>query len=62
MFDIEHRKGDRPVGRQIIYSNFLIEALASAKRVATRLGADHMTVSDDHGELLGVFQASYRVH
>lgn len=61
MFEIEHRRGERPIGRQIIYSKFLVEALASARRMAARLGADHMTVSDDQGDLLGVFQASYRV-
>ena len=61
MFDIEHRKGAVAIGHQIIRSKMLTEALASARRMAAKLGADHMTITDDRGDLVGVFQAGFRV-
>lgn len=60
MFDIEHRRGERAVAHQRVQSRRLTEALTAARRVASGLGADHMTVSDDRGDLIGVFQAAYR--
>jgi hypothetical protein len=62
MFAIEHRKGDKALGQQLIYSRVFTDALASACRMAARLGADHMTISDPRGNLIGVFQASGRSH
>ena len=62
MFDIEHRRGDWAVGRQILRSNTLTEALAIACRMAARLGADHMTITDDRGDLIGVFQSDQRLN
>jgi hypothetical protein len=62
MFDIEHRKGDRAVGREISQSNVLADALAGARRMAAKLDADHLTVTDARGDLIGVFQADFRLH
>ncbi|HEX4184066.1 MAG TPA: hypothetical protein VHY34_12490 [Caulobacteraceae bacterium] len=56
MFDIEHRKGERTVGRQLIRCDALTEALARAAPMAAILGADYMTILDGSGELVGVFR------
>ena len=61
MFDIELRKGDRTVGRQIVHSDILTVALAGVRRIAAALDADHMTITDARGDLIGVFQTDERI-
>ena len=61
MFDIELRKGDRTVGRQIVHSEILAVALEAVHRIAANLDADHMTITDARGELIGVFQTEERM-
>jgi hypothetical protein len=56
MFQIEHHRAGSAVGRQYIRAAALAEALAGAKQMAARLGADQMTVLDANGEFIGVFQ------
>jgi len=58
MFQIEHRRADSAIGRQVIRAERLVIALAAARQMAIRLGADHMTVTDARGDLIGVFRAS----
>jgi hypothetical protein len=57
MFQIEHRRAGSAVGRQIIQAAGLAAALASARVMAARLGADQMTVTDASGGFIGVFRA-----
>jgi len=60
MFRIERRRGETAVARQTVRSKRLTDALASARQVGARLGADHMTVSDDQKGFVGVFRSSFR--
>jgi hypothetical protein len=57
MFQIEHRRAGSAVGRQLIRAAGLAAALANARSMAARLGADQVTVTDEHGGFIGVFQA-----
>jgi hypothetical protein len=56
MFQIEHRRAGSAIGRQFIRATGLADALANARLMAARLGADHMTVTDANGGFIGVFQ------
>ena len=60
MFEIEHRKGEAPLARQLSYTRSLSEALASAHAVAIQFGADHMTVIHEEGDLIAVFRTQAR--
>ena len=57
MFQIEHRKAGSTVGRQFIRAEGLADALANARQMAARLGADQLTVTDGDGAFIGVFRA-----